>query len=54
MISELIYRLQQCPEYSCSRCTYYGTPACAINEAIVELKRCDQMFEWLKEKIKEE
>ena len=54
MISELISRLQKCPEYSCSRCTYYGTPACTIREAIVELKRYDQIFELIKEKIKEE
>lgn len=54
MISELISRLQKCPEYSCSRCTYYGTPACTIKEAIVELKRCDQIFKWLNEKIKED
>ena len=47
MISELISRLQKCPECSCSRCTYYGTPACAIREAIVELKRYDQIFERL-------
>ena len=47
MINDLINRLQKCPEYSCSRCTYYGTPACAIREAIVELKRYDQIFERL-------
>lgn len=52
MINDLINRLQKCPEYSCSRCTYYGTPACAIKEAIVELKHCDQIFKWLNEKLK--
>lgn len=43
MIKDLINRLQNCPEYSCSRCTKYKTPECAVNEAIVELRRFDQV-----------
>ena len=44
MINDLINRLQKCPENSCSRCTYYGTPACAIKEAIVELRHYEQVI----------
>ena len=44
MINDLINRLQKFPEYSCSRCTYYRTPACAIKEAIVELRHYEQVI----------
>lgn len=45
MINNLIERLKKCPEYSCSRCTYYGTSSCAIKEAVVELRHYVQMLE---------
>ena len=44
MITDLINRLQKCPEYSCSRCVYYKTPACAIEEAVRELRRYNQIL----------
>jgi putative ribosome biogenesis GTPase RsgA len=49
MISELIERLQKCPEWSCSRCQEYGTPFCAVREAVQELKRFDHVLEILNE-----
>lgn len=45
MITDLINRLQKCPEYSCSRCVYYKTPACAIEEAVRELRRYNQILD---------
>jgi len=53
MIDNLIERLKKCPEYSCSRCTYYGTSACAIKEAIVELKHYVQILSHNVEENKE-
>ena len=50
MINELIGRLKKCPDYSCSRCQAYGTPFCAVKEAIQELKRFDQVLDILNEK----
>lgn len=47
MIRELIDRMKKCPEYSCSRCTLYHTPNCAINEAARELERFDQVIKVL-------
>lgn len=48
MIEELITRLSKCPDYTCARCSYAGTDGCAINEAIRELKRFDQVIAFLK------
>lgn len=45
MITDLINRLQKCPEYSCSRCVYYKTPACAMEEAVRELRRYNQILD---------
>ena len=45
MINDLIEKLKKCPEYSCSRCQAYGTPFCAVKEAIQELKRFDQVLD---------
>ena len=47
MINELIERLSKCPSCTCSRCSYDGTDACAVTEAIRELKRFDQVIEVL-------
>lgn len=47
MINELIERLSKCPSCTCSRCSYNGTDACAVSEAIRELRRFDQVIEVL-------
>ena len=47
MINELIERLSKCPSCTCSRCSYDGTDACAVVEAIRELKRFDQVIKVL-------
>lgn len=53
MINDIINRLQKCPEYSCSRCNKYGTPECAVKEAIKELKAFDKVLDLLKERNNE-
>lgn len=50
MFNELIERLKKCPDYSCSRCQAYGTPFCAVREAIQELNRFDRVIDILSEK----
>lgn len=50
MFEELIERLEKCPDYSCSRCQAYGTPFCAVREAIQELSRFDRVIDILNEK----
>lgn len=50
MFNELIERLKKCPDYSCSRCQAYGTPFCAVREAIQELNRFDRVIDILNEK----
>lgn len=50
MFDELIERLKKCPDYSCSRCQAYGTPFCAVREAIQELNRFDRVIDILNEK----
>lgn len=47
MLSELIERLSKCPDFSCSRCSANGTQFCAIKEAVLELKRFDQVINML-------
>ena len=54
MITDLINRLQKCPEYSCSRCVYYKTPACAIEEAVRELRRYNQILDISGEPLQEQ
>lgn len=51
MFEELIEHLNLCPEFTCSRCNKYGTEACAVKEAIVELKRFDHIIHILQEKL---
>lgn len=53
-MENLIERLKQCPECSCSRCNKYQTSACAINEAIVELRRFDQVITVFNQMVREE
>ena len=45
MIEDLVERLRKCPDCSCSRCQAYGTPFCAVKEAIRELKRFDHVID---------
>lgn len=51
MINELIERLAKCPSCTCSRCSYDGTDACAVTEAIRELKRFDQVIDILSREV---
>ena len=47
MLNNLIERLSKCPDFSCSRCSANGTPFCAVKEAVIELKRFDQVIDIL-------